>query len=169
MVSAARPLHPVASPPLWVRPAVLAVTRLRRTAAWLLLPATLWLLLGVPGTLAKTVALMGLLASIGWLSAARRLRTAPPPCLLLTAEGLHLLPCPPTGAPPAPPPSKPPALRWTALEAVEVDEEALCIRLHRRDAPPLLLRPPWEQMGLQELAERIRLFAAASTATAGRG
>ncbi len=153
-------MSPSGSRPLLVRPAVAEVTRLRLLAAALVLPAALWLLLRVEGTAAKTVGLLGLLAALGWLSVGLRSRRRPPPCLLLAERGLHLLPCPPPEAP-APAPSGPPTVAWSEVTAVEVDEEALCILLHRRGTEPLRLRPPWQGVGLHELAEALRARVAA--------
>ncbi len=145
--------------PRWVLPSVLAVSRLRTASAWAVLPAASWLLLAVEGTLAKAVGLMGSFAAVGWLAAARRLRREPPPCLYLGHDGLYLSRHRPDDpSPPPTPPEPPPTLHWSDLEAIEVDEEALCLRLHRRDAPPLVLRPPWNGVGLHELAMWIRAF-----------
>ncbi len=157
---------PPSFPPLLVRPAVAEVGRLRLTAAALLFPASLWLLLGVEGTLAKSVGLMGLLAAVGWLSVALRSRRRPPPCLLLAQRGLFVLPCPPAAAP-LRTPDGPPTVPWSRIEAVEVDEEALCVLVHRCDGEPLRLQPPWHGVGLHELAEQLRARVAASGVTHG--
>lgn len=123
-----------------------AMARLRLVAAVVVLLASIWLAALGPGLVGWVLVALGLLASLGWMVAwarARRRRRAPERWYLrVDREGLRLA----QGG-------EPRVIPWSSVEAVEVDEDRLTVRLRLADAPPAEIPPIWRGVGLHDLAE----------------
>ncbi len=111
-----------------------------------------------PTLVGWVVVLVASLASVGWAAsyAGARRRTSVPIRYTLTlgADALALCEA-----------GRVETLRWEAVRAVDVDEDRLVVRVHRREGgAPLVLEPRYEGVSVYALAELVgaRVCPAAS-------
>lgn len=108
----------------------------------------LWLLWIGNGLLLHVLALAGVVFSAIWVALARRsvrqLASADDHYLDIADRGLTLR----NGA-------QERSLAWSEVDAVEIDEDRLVVRVRVRGADSLLVEPQYGELGLRELAEAI--------------
>jgi hypothetical protein len=122
--------------------------RLRLIASLPAFAGGLWLLWIGDSLLLRSLALAGVVFSTIWVVMARRsvgqLLSAGNHYLDIGADGFTLL----SGA-------QKRFVTWSEIDAVEIDEDRLAVRLRIRGADSLLVEPHYGELGLRELAETI--------------
>jgi hypothetical protein len=133
--------------------------RLRLIASLPAFMGGLWLLWIADSLLLRILAVAGLVFAAVWVRLARRsvgqLASAGDHYLDIRDRGLTLK----TGAAER-------SLTWSEVDAVEIDEDRLVVRVRVRGADSLIVEPQYGALGLRELAEAIergRVHAAAGT------
>jgi hypothetical protein len=123
-------------------------TLLRMIASLPALLGGLWLLWIADSLLLRGLALAGVVFSAIWVSLARRnirqVASAGEHYLDIEDRGLTLR----NG-------TQSRSLAWSEVEAVEIDEDRLAVRVRVRGADSLLVEPQYGELGLRELAETI--------------
>jgi hypothetical protein len=134
-------------------------TLLRLIASLPAFAGGLWLLWISETLLLRALALSGLVFATIWVVLARRsvrqLAVAGEHYLDIGANGFRLM----SGA-------EERFLPWSDIDAVEIDEDRLVVRLRVRGADSLLVEPQYGELGLRELAatiERGRVHAGVGT------
>ena len=122
--------------------------RLRLIASLPAFAGGLWLLWIGDNTLLRLLAGAGVVFATLWLVLARRsvrqLAHAGDHSLDIGSEGLTLK----NGAQSS-------SWAWSDIDAVEIDEDRLAVRLRVRGAAPVAIEPHYGELGLRELAEAI--------------
>jgi hypothetical protein len=122
--------------------------RLRLIASFPAFAGGLWLLWIGDSLLLRALALSGLVFSTLWVALARRsigqLLSAGNHYLDIGADGFTLM----AGA-------EKRFVAWSEIDAVEIDEDRLVVRLRVRGADSLVVEPQYGELGLRELAETI--------------
>lgn len=121
---------------------------LRLLAALPALLGGLWLLWIANSLLLRILAVSGVVFSVFWVALARKsirqLAIAGDHYLDIGDRGLTLR----SG-------TQSRCLTWSEVDAVEIDEDRLAVRVRVRDADSLLVEPHYGELGLRELAETI--------------
>jgi hypothetical protein len=108
----------------------------------------LWLLWIADSLLLRILAVAGLVFAVVWVGLARRsvrqLASAADHYLDIGDRGLTLK----AGA-------QSRSLAWSEVDAVEIDEDRLVVRVRVRGADSLIVEPQYGELGLRELAEAI--------------
>ncbi len=123
-------------------------TVLRMIATLPALLGGLWLLWIADSLLLRVLAVAGVVFSVIWVGLARRsvrqVASAGDHYLDIGDRGLTLK----AGA-------QSRSLPWSEVDAVEIDEDRLAVRVRVRGADSLLVEPQYGELGLRELAEAI--------------
>jgi len=125
-----------------------AVRTVRLIAAVLVAGGAAWIMLGGPGLLGWIIALLGAAAALGWAAAffLSRRRTARSDQWFLELRGDRMV----LAEGP-----RQHHVRWTDVEAVEVDEERLVVRMEIAHETPLIVEPRYRGVGVYDLCEAI--------------
>jgi hypothetical protein len=122
--------------------------RLRLIASLPALMGGLWLLWIAENLLLRILALAGLVFAVIWVGLARRsvrqLASAGDHYLDIGDRGLTLK----AGA-------QSRTLTWSEVDAIEIDEDRLVVRVRVRGADSLIVEPQYGELGVRELAEAI--------------
>ncbi|MEM9190299.1 MAG: hypothetical protein AAGF12_14035 [Myxococcota bacterium] len=134
-----------------------AVGRLRLGAALVVAIGSVWILAAGAGTIGTTLAIVGLLASVGWVFAFRGSRKkatkAATYYLELDSSGLTLA----EGKAPT-------QVKWSEITSVDVDEDRLVVAVARRNDKDLILQPRYRGVDLYSLAAAVETARSAATA-----
>ncbi len=126
-----------------------AIARFRLASAIVVLPASLYVLVGPHPFPAKALAFLGVLASIGYVAAffrARaRVRGSDAFHLDLADDGMTLC----LGG-------RSTFVAWSEIDDVDVDEERLIVLVRAHDGRSIDVPPVWEGIGLYDLAAMLR-------------
>lgn len=124
-----------------------STTALRTVAVVVTLGAIVALAFTLPNWVGLFFAVLGVAAAAGWTAmiARARRRVAGAVTLRLTPDGLHYLDGVSTLD-----------LPWSEIDAVDVDEDRLDVRIARRGAAPLRIEPMFRGASVYQLADAIR-------------
>jgi hypothetical protein len=126
-----------------------SVARFRLVSAFVVLPASIYVLARPSPLPAKTFAVLGVLACLGFVAsffrARARIRGRDAFHLDLADDGMTLC----LGAAPT-------YVAWSEIVDVDVDEDRLMVVMRLRDGRFVDVPPSWEGVGLYELAASLR-------------
>ena len=124
-----------------------AIASLRLLGAAVVLAGGVWLVVSTPTAWAAGIALLALLAAVGWIAGyvRSRRRTTPKLLLRLTPEAIEIVLAERIDRAP-----------WVEVSDVVIDEDRLVVRIERHAGEPLVLEPLWRGLGAYALADAIR-------------